>query len=266
MGSTLALTDTNGNVVAQYAYGPYGEDWGYTGSVQTAFTFIGGQGVYREANDLYHMKARYYDASLKRFLSSDPIGLAGGGNLYSYADANPVMFADPLGLFTFRVSSGIQLGAGGGGEVFTGWAIGVNTQPGVPFRERFSLGRIDTAGGGIVGGAAAFGGLQFGLSLEAQHVSELAGLGVEIGGSAGEGILSLGVSAAARGLAPTRQPATSEIQFNIGPGVGGEVHGFVTETYVGVVRPRAQPSSAGNEPYVYEYKPSGRQASVRPSK
>ena len=103
LGSTLALTDTNGTIVAQYAYGPNGESWGYTGTVQTAYTFIGGHGVYAEGSGLYHMKARYYSADMKRFLSSDPIGIDGGANFYLYAEANPISFIDPAGLWGANV-------------------------------------------------------------------------------------------------------------------------------------------------------------------
>lgn len=42
--------------------------------------------------------ADWYDPQTGRFLSQDPIGLAGGVNLYAYAGNNPVSYGDPFGL------------------------------------------------------------------------------------------------------------------------------------------------------------------------
>ena len=47
---------------------------------------------------VYYYRNRYYDASLGRFISEDPIGLRGGSNLYPYVRNNPTNRVDPLGL------------------------------------------------------------------------------------------------------------------------------------------------------------------------
>jgi RHS repeat-associated protein len=46
---------------------------------------------------LHYNRYRYYDPQIGRFISKDPIGLAGGLNLYAYAP-NPVRWVDPRGL------------------------------------------------------------------------------------------------------------------------------------------------------------------------
>jgi RHS repeat-associated protein len=42
-------------------------------------------------------RARYYNPTTGRFLSEDPMGFAGGFNLYAYASNNPLSFADAFG-------------------------------------------------------------------------------------------------------------------------------------------------------------------------
>jgi RHS repeat-associated protein len=50
-----------------------------------------------EESGLHYNRRRYYDPSCGRFISADPVGLAGGFNLHQYAP-NPVQWIDPLGL------------------------------------------------------------------------------------------------------------------------------------------------------------------------
>jgi RHS repeat-associated protein len=44
------------------------------------------------------LRARYYDPQSERFTQEDPIGVAGGVNLYAYVGNNPSTLTDPFGL------------------------------------------------------------------------------------------------------------------------------------------------------------------------
>jgi RHS repeat-associated protein len=45
-----------------------------------------------------YRRNRYYDSNTGRFTQEDPIGLAGGVNLYGFAGGDPVSYSDPFGL------------------------------------------------------------------------------------------------------------------------------------------------------------------------
>jgi len=50
---------------------------------------------------LHYNWHRFYDPETGRYITADPIGLAGGMNLYAYVGGNPVNWMDPLGLEKF---------------------------------------------------------------------------------------------------------------------------------------------------------------------
>jgi RHS repeat-associated protein len=52
----------------------------------------------RDASGLLYRRNRYYDPATGRFTQEDPIGLAGGVNVYGFANGDPVTYSDPYGL------------------------------------------------------------------------------------------------------------------------------------------------------------------------
>ncbi len=99
-GNVVGLLDAAGNLVNEYHYSPWGEAEVEREGVSQPYRFTGRE--WDAEVGLYYYRARYYDPQLGRFLSEDPIGLAGGINPYAYAENDPVNNADPSGLNCLR--------------------------------------------------------------------------------------------------------------------------------------------------------------------
>ncbi len=125
-------------------------DCSLTGGSCTTINWPAGQGVYFEkpqsqswpppatwvgslvangedGTSLLYRRNRFYDPASGQFTQEDPLGLAGGLNLYGFANGDPVNFSDPFGLcpvpatdcpfgyFTkFGLLAGLAAGAGAG--------------------------------------------------------------------------------------------------------------------------------------------------------
>ena len=130
-------------------------------TVQQPFKYAGQVGVFDEGSNLYYMRARYYDASIGRFISEDPIGFQGGLNLYAYVGGNPIMAVDTSGFEASSIANSAL--SNGNLNLFEANAIWrANTDPGLVLtvdatkltvRQSRNFGSTGTAPG-VVDGAA----------------------------------------------------------------------------------------------------------------
>lgn len=67
-----------------------------------------------DATGLYDYRARYYHPQWQRFISSDPIGLEGGLNTYSYVFNRPTVLTDPFGLDAYMCKKPLDAFGGTG--------------------------------------------------------------------------------------------------------------------------------------------------------
>jgi RHS repeat-associated protein len=96
IGSVTSLSNSAGALANTYVYDSYGKLTASTGTTANPLHFTGRE--LDQESGLYYDRARYYDPSVGRFLSEDPIRFHGGIDFYAYVENNPVVFIDPSGL------------------------------------------------------------------------------------------------------------------------------------------------------------------------
>ncbi|MCK8516932.1 DUF6531 domain-containing protein [Methylonatrum kenyense] len=127
LGSVMALSDEQGQIVRRYNYSAYGETESFGADSTNPLQFTGRE---NDGTGLYYYRARYYAPDLNRFISPDPIGLlAGDANFYRYVRNDPLRLVDPLGLTPNWVGpTGTVVGVTGGmmavGSARRGYAPG----------------------------------------------------------------------------------------------------------------------------------------------
>jgi RHS repeat-associated protein len=100
LGSVRQLVNNAGEVTLANSYDPYGNVVQSSGNGRSTYGYTGETA---DANGLIYLRARYYNPMDGRFVSRDtwdgdeyqPITY----NKWTYANANPVMYVDPSGMF-----------------------------------------------------------------------------------------------------------------------------------------------------------------------
>ena len=96
LGSIRLLNDNSETTVNNYEYDTFGNVVNKTELVVNTYGFTGR--LFDGESGLMYYRARYYDSSIARFITVDPLGLSGGINYYAYVYNNPVCWVDPFGL------------------------------------------------------------------------------------------------------------------------------------------------------------------------
>ena len=100
LGAPHQITNASGKVAWLWSHDPFGN--GTPSDPLGNFTYdvrFPGQ-FYDQATHLHYNYFRDYDPRIGRYIESDPIGLKGGINTYTYVGGNPVAIFDKNGLYS----------------------------------------------------------------------------------------------------------------------------------------------------------------------
>jgi RHS repeat-associated protein len=121
LGSTIALTGENGELLESYRYDAFGAvtilspstlDPRPSTAFGNRFLFTGREWLSQVG--LYDYRNRVYSAQIGRFLQTDPIRFAAGDvNIYRYVGNNPINYVDPDGRNPLLVTGGAGALIGG---------------------------------------------------------------------------------------------------------------------------------------------------------
>jgi RHS repeat-associated protein len=124
----LPICDLNGNIhrvldgstgatVAEYAYSPYGaliEESYASASARHTFesgSFLFSSKYFDHETGLCYYGHRYYDPTSCKWACRDPLGEAGGPNIFVFCGNDPVNNFDPLGLFDLPTHANVTVSA-----------------------------------------------------------------------------------------------------------------------------------------------------------
>jgi RHS repeat-associated protein len=206
LGSTSVTANSSGASTGTIRYFSFGETRSTTGTLTTDKKFTGQR---LDATGLYYYGARYYDATIGRFISADTyipwsIGYDGVNaslvvnvipsmslyfpgftsqapvnsqnlNRYTYVLDNPLKYTDPNGWWT--------VGVGIAGNAYFAW--GVSGCIMIVFDGHGNWGVFVSGGAGGYAGIGVSGGIQIQFT-NADNIFQLEGISVQTGGSIGD--------------------------------------------------------------------------------
>jgi len=110
LGSVSSLSNVAGALANTYTYDSYGRLTASTGTLTNPFQYTGRE--FDQETGIYFYRARYFDPSIGRFISEDPIVFNGSGtNFYAYVWNSPIALFDPLGFVGIEKPTTQQLGS-----------------------------------------------------------------------------------------------------------------------------------------------------------
>jgi RHS repeat-associated protein len=214
MLSLLLVSDHDSTPLERYGYDAFGRAsiWTPDGVAQRNGSAVGMTpefAGYRSLGiaDLYHARARIYDAATACFLQPDPRGNANGANTYVYAAQNPVDLYDPTGevipvILALVVILGAVSGAG-----YSFYDAGVHPEK---YDGSFSWRALfNTAAGAVIGAGSWAAG---------EIVAAWAGVGTY---AAGGGIRAFELASEGVGLARTLTLGQTFVLSGTGAAISG---------------------------------------------
>jgi RHS repeat-associated protein len=126
LGSPIAARNQNGVKVWHWrgdAFGSYTPDEDPDNDLEYTRINLRFPGQYASDGLIYNWH-RYYDPTMGRYISADPIGIAGGSNGYGYARQNPQRYTDLNGLTAGAVPGAVAGSAFGPVGTVVGGLIG----------------------------------------------------------------------------------------------------------------------------------------------
>lgn len=152
LGTPLAVTSSpsagNAQTVWRASYQPFGSatlNQDPDGDSQQFVIDVRFPGqIWDAESGLHYNWHRYYDPSIGRYISADPIGQDGGINVFTYAANNPSNRFDPFGLDSIYVHyDGYPVNTGYGFSLPLGHAAAISVNPETGGTRYYEFGRYE---------------------------------------------------------------------------------------------------------------------------